>query len=370
MATASFGLTNGSSSTGGMLGSSGFGSFGAPSPVSPQYPSSSALGSIGTVPQAQFPSWFSQSAPTQALQQFQNNLGNYFNFGAMNKTFNNSNASMLASQRTAAGAAAAAQTNRAMQTGGSPLGAGFAQGQMNQNAYNESQANQLRFQQFKASLRGQEAGLAGNVAGQISNLGEAHQGLMANYAQGQQGLGLQAQGQTLSQLGLAQSGQQSNNAYSLALAQFLKSQQGGAGAGSMGGFNGQLTVGGNSGGISTGSGAVTYSPQFKAYLQASGQSPSAIAQPPGASNPAGYNFGGSSQAANSYGQGLDQLAGMANGLPWYDQKFDSGPQGSYNSTNITNSSQFGGYPAGVPYATQGGMTPRLITQGGYGASLQ
>lgn len=361
MATASFGLSTGSPSTSGTLGVGGFGSFGAPSPVSPAYPSSSALGAVGTVPQAQFPSWFQQSAPTQALTNFQSQLPNYFNFGAMNKTFNNSNASMLAGQRSAAGAAAAAQTNRAMQTGGSPLGAGFAQGQMNQNAYNQSQANQLRFQQFKAGLRGQEAGLAGNVAGQISSLGEQHQGLMANYAQGQQGLGLQAQGQTLSQLGLAQSGQQANNAFSLAYAQFLKSQQGGSGPGSMGGFNGQLTGIGDTGGAQ-------YTPQFKAYLQASGQGLSASQPPPNSTNPAGYNMGGSVNAFNSYNQGLGQIAGMANGMPWYDQQINQGGQ-PYNSTNITAFSSNPGYPGGIPYASPGGQTPNMLTPGGYGASL-
>lgn len=358
MATTNFG-TSPSSGFSGTFGASGFGSFGGPSPVTAPYPN---LSGVGTVPQAQFPSWFSQSAPTQSLTQFQNQtLPSLFNFGAMNKQFNAANTGMLASQRAASGAAATAQANRAMQTGGSPLGAGFAQGQMNQNAYNQSMSDQLRFQQFKAGLRGQEAGIGASVAGQIAGLGEQHQGLMANYAQGQQGLGLQAQGQSLQQQGLAQQAGQFNNQFALQYAQYLHGLSGGGGPGSQGGFNGQLTTIGNSGGAQ-------YSPQFKAYLQASGQGTSANQPPPSSTNTAGFNMGGSTGAFNSYNQGIAQLGTMANGMPWYDQQVNQGGS-PYNSTNITAFSQNPGYPGGAPYGTPGGMTPQGLTPGGYGASL-
>jgi hypothetical protein len=337
-----------------------FGAYGQPQPI--QTGAAPNLSSIGSVPQASFPSWFSQQPATQALQAFQQQLPNYFNFSGMNKQFNAQNTAMLSSQRAAAGAAATAQTNRAMQSGGSPMGAGFAQGQMNQNAYNSSLENQLKYNQMKMGARAQEAGIGAGVAGQISSLGQQQQGLMANYAQGQQALGLQAQGQLLNQQSLYQSGANSNTQNAFQYAQLMRSLLGSQGPGSQGGFNGQMTGIGNSGGTQ-------YTPQFQAYLSATGQGQAAMQGVPGASNTSGYNMGGSPQAFNAYNQSLGQLASMANGAPWYNQNVMAGPQGGYNSTTITGMTPTNSYPGGIPYGTMSGQVPQGYVPGGYGASL-
>lgn len=170
-------------------------------PASPSASSVAMPGYLSADPSAGLKSYLPQMQSMYA-----NAIGNMTTAGnnAINSNFD---------QGTALAAAGArAYMARAQQSGGSQLGAGFAQGQAMLPVYGQKYNALNQMAQNQLSATGQEAGLGANINEAIGNLTQQRASLMAQYTGQQQQLRQQQQqyysGLGFQQQQLAQQGSQ------------------------------------------------------------------------------------------------------------------------------------------------------------------
>lgn len=135
-----------------------------------------------------FPDWLPTRAPVGALKKAQGSLKNLFNFEPIQQAGNAYIDSNFQQQRAATGAAARAAQNRAMLSGGR-VGASFAQASAMLPLYNQRNQQALGLAQLHGQMQGQRAGLNTSLAQSIAQSRLGKQGLLSDYALGQQRLG-------------------------------------------------------------------------------------------------------------------------------------------------------------------------------------
>lgn len=139
-----------------------------------------------------FPSWMPQQANTSAYTRVQGMLPSLFNAAPLRKAYGNMDDRMLSSAKASSAAAGRAYASRALQSGGSGQGSGYATGAAMLPYYNQQASNRFDLEKLIAGMHGQRASLETGIAGGITDAGQNNERLLAQYAQGQQGL---AQGQ-------------------------------------------------------------------------------------------------------------------------------------------------------------------------------
>lgn len=150
-----------------------------------------------------FPSWL-QDSGTGSLQQFQQQLPNYFNMGQLRRQTNRATDSNFEHARAAMMAAATAAQNRARQAGGA-VNASFAAAGGLTPLYQQKNDQNAKLAQMMAALRAQQASLAGSAASNLTSANLQHQGILSDYTLNAQRLA-QQKDQFNQQLGLMGSG--------------------------------------------------------------------------------------------------------------------------------------------------------------------
>ena len=209
-----------------------------------------------------FPDWMPQSPNMGGLNALQQNLGSFFNPRPMLRQTNRAANFILDSQRAAGQAAATAYANRAMQSGGSSQGAGFAAASAMLPAFNQANMMRMDAQRLAAQMRGNQAQLSAGIGSSIGGLSNQHAGLLSDYAARQQALQMQSRGMDF---------EHEKWDYSTRLQRQLQAANSG-GRGPASAFNGQITRAPNNGGGGKG---VEYTPEYLDYLNASGVRPGA-----------------------------------------------------------------------------------------------
>ncbi len=131
-----------------------------------------------------FPEWL-QGAGTNPLSKYQQQLPSYFNAQQLKQTANRSMDSQFNQQKAALDAASMAAQRRAGQSGGA-VGSSFSQAAGMSGLYAQRNDQNAKIAQLIAQMRAQQAGLAGQVAGQKTSANQNHQGQLMDYTLQQQ----------------------------------------------------------------------------------------------------------------------------------------------------------------------------------------
>lgn len=138
------------------------------------------------------PNWLTDQSSSQGLQNFQTQLPQLFDTSGLQQASQAYNQSFANRAEMGFDAQSRAAQNRAMLSGGR-VGSSFAKGGLMLGLQQNTNQNNLDYARLAASMMAQRAGLQGQTAGQLADYGQRRQGMLSDFTQGQQRLGLSAQ---------------------------------------------------------------------------------------------------------------------------------------------------------------------------------
>lgn len=134
-----------------------------------------------------------QGNTIKSLQDYQNTIPKMFDTSGLDQSYNALNQSNFSQGRALAAAAGASYSNRAAQSGGSRLGAGFAEAQSMLPIYNQGHQLLADLATKKLQAATGQAAAGGDTARAIGQLQQSRQAMLADYFGNQQRIGLQKQ---------------------------------------------------------------------------------------------------------------------------------------------------------------------------------